>query len=318
MDEIVEVDNLVKKYGAATGVDGVSFRMKAGRILAYLGHNGAGKTTTIRAVLGLLKINSGRISYEGRAYDTESAEYDAVRLNYGVCLDTPGFYRAMSAMKNLELFSGLYNLRGNEFRSRAVELLKKLDLYGVRDNPVKTYSKGMTQKLALARALIHKPKVLFLDEPMGGLDPAARVLIRELLKELADKERMAIFLTSHDLGEVEQLADEVFILEKGRVILSGDLQELKESFMKSFRYELTLAAGATDGQATAAAAALGALNHEFDGSGLRLECSGTVELEAAAAACAKTGARMTEFKRQPVTLEKIYFDSVNRNENKNR
>lgn len=317
MDEILEVKNLVKKYNATAGVEDVSFKLRPGRILAYLGHNGAGKTTTVRAVLGLLKTDSGQVSYEGRVYDTSSTDYDRVRINYGVCLDTPGFYMAMPALKNLELFAGLYGLRGSGFRDRAEELLKKLELYEVRDNPVKTYSKGMAQKLALARALLHKPRVLFLDEPMSGLDPAARVLMREFLKELAVKERVAVFLTSHDLNEVEQMADEAFILEKGRVILAGDLGELKSSFMKSFRYALKLATPDGERQAAAVAAALGAEKFELTGGELHVECRGEVALESAAAACLKAGAKIAEFRRLQVNLEKIYFDSINRNENKN-
>jgi len=317
MDKILEVKNLVKKYNASAGVEDISFSLKPGGILAYLGHNGAGKTTTVRAVLGLLKMTSGQVAYEGRAYDTGSSDYDRVRVNYGVCLDTPGFYGAMTAIKNLELFAGLYGLNGAAFRARAEEVLKKLELYEVRGNPAKTYSKGMLQKLALARALLHKPKVLFLDEPMSGLDPAARVLVREFLKELAEKERVAVFLTSHDLNEVEQMADEVFILEKGRVILAGDLRELKASFMRSSGYALTLGGAGSKEEAAAVAGALGAEKHEFAGGELRVDCPGELTLEAASAACAKAGVKMTEFRRLQVNLEKIYFDSVKRNENKN-
>lgn len=317
MDKILEVANLVKKYNADAGVADVSFSLKPGRILAYLGHNGAGKTTTVRAVLGLLKINSGTVSYGGQVYDTDSAEYDRVRVNYGVCLDTPGFYGAMPAIKNLELFAGLYGLGGDGFRARAEELLKRLELYDVRNNPVKTFSKGMAQKLSLARALMHKPRVLFLDEPMSGLDPAARVLMREFLKELAEKERVAVFLTSHDLNEVEQMADEVFILEKGQVILSGELCELKASFMRSFGYALKLGEDAGKERAAAIAATLGAEKQELAGGELRVYCPAELSLESASAACAKAGAKMTEFRRLQVNLEKIYFDSVKRNENKN-
>lgn len=317
MDKILEVTGLVKKYSAKSGVAGVSFALKPGKVLAYLGHNGAGKTTTVRTVLGLLKADSGRVTYEGRDYDTGSTEYDRVRANYGVCLDTPGFYGGMPAMKNLELFAGLYGVTGPVFENRAAELLKKLGLFEVRGQAVKTYSRGMGQKLALVRALLHKPKVLFLDEPMSGLDPEARVLTRELLKELSDKERVAIFLTSHDLAEVEQMADEIFILEQGKVVLSGELQALKESFMKTFTYFIRLAEGAGREQAAAAAAGLGAVKHEFKNGELRAECLVEISLEAAAAACAKAGMKMTEFRRQQVNLEKIYFDSVKRNENNN-
>lgn len=317
MDKILEVKNLVKKYGDSVGVENISFSLKPGRILAYMGHNGAGKTTTVRAVLGLLKINSGILSYEGRVYDPDSSDYDRVRINYGVCLDTPGFYMTMPAIKNLKLFAELYGLSGKTFYNRAEELLKKLELYEVRNNPVKTYSKGMVQKLALIRALIHKPKVLFLDEPMSGLDPAARILMREFLKGLTEKERVAVFLTSHDLNEVEQVADEVFILEKGKIILSGDLKEIKKSFMKSFNYALVFDGKQEEEKLATIATALGAIKHEFNDGELHVECNNKILLEAASLACTQSGLKMTEFKRLHVNLEKVYFDSVKRNENKN-
>lgn len=314
MNKVLEVSGLVKKYTPTAGVDGVSFTLRSGRILAYLGHNGAGKTTTVRSVLGLIKMNAGLVSYRGKEYDTSSGEYDRVRAEYGVCMDTPGFYQDMPALKNLELFAGFYGLTGGEFAGRAEALLKKLELYDVRNNPVKTYSKGMAQKLALARALLHGPRVLFLDEPMTGLDPAARILMRGLLKELAEKEGMAVFLTSHDLNEVEQLADDICILEKGRIILSGELEELKKSFLKAFVYSLTLQDEPSGAAAAALAGDLGAEKYSLEGASLSLERAAALDLLDASAACAKAGLKLAEFKRLTAGLEKIYFDSINRNE----
>ncbi|OGR68046.1 MAG: hypothetical protein A2081_02785 [Elusimicrobia bacterium GWC2_61_19] len=316
MDNILEVEGLVKKYTADSGVLGVSFSLKPGRILAYLGHNGAGKTTTVRALLGLLRMDSGRVLYAGREYDTFSQEYDGVRRDYGVAMDSPGFYQNMSALKNLELFSGFYMLTGPEFTQRAEVLLKKMGLYEVRSNPVKTYSKGMAQKLALVRALLHRPKVLFLDEPMSGLDPEARILVRELLRELAEKDNVAVLLTSHDLNEVEQIADDIVILEKGRVMLSGGLETLKASFLKAFVYLLVLP-GRPSAEAVAAIAAdLKADKYLFEGDALRVERADALELTDAAAACAKAGLKLAEFKRATAGLEQIYFESINRNEHK--
>ena len=317
MTDLLEVRGLVKKYSPTAGVEDVSFSLKPGRILAYLGHNGAGKTTTVRSVLGLLKISSGKIFYQGREYDTSSLEYDRVRAEYGVCLDTPGFYQSMPALRNLELFAGFYGLGGRDFAARAGDLLKKLELYEVRNNPVKTYSKGMAQKLALARALLHRPKVLFLDEPMTGLDPAARILMRGLLKELAEKSGMAIFLTSHDLNEVEQMADDICILEKGRLILSGELEKIKASFLKAFTYSLRLQGEIPPAAAAALAAALGAEKYSLEGFDLRVERAAELDLLDASQACAKAGVKLAEFQRLTAGLEKIYFDSINRNEKSN-
>ncbi|OGR94590.1 MAG: hypothetical protein A2016_00955 [Elusimicrobia bacterium GWF2_62_30] len=315
MTNLLEVTGLTKKFTPTAGVEDVSFALKPGRVLAYLGHNGAGKTTTIRSVLGLLKKDSGTVAYQGAVCDTEALEYDRVRLNFGVCLDTPGFYPGMTALRNLELFASLYDLRGARFRARAEELLKKLGLYEVRGNAVKTYSKGMQQKLALARAILHKPKVLFLDEPMSGLDPEARILMRGYLEELSKKEGLAVFLTSHDLNEVEQLADEVFILEKGKVILSGELEALKKA-RGAERYVITFEAAPAQDAARALAGALSASFVKLQGRELTVESEKPVELAQAVTAGAGLGLKTAEFKKQSASLEQIYFESLHRNENK--
>jgi len=317
MDEILGTEKLVKKFSADTGVNGVSFSLKAGRVLAYLGHNGAGKTTTIRALLGLLKSDSGEIRYFGSPCDTASAAFDRTRAAVGVCLDSPGFYPDLDAVENLRLFAALYGLSGERFEARAAELLERLALTAAAKKPVKTYSKGMTQKLALARAIQHKPKLLFLDEPMSGLDPEARMTMRNFLQELAEKEGVAIFLTSHDLNEVEQIAHDVMILEKGTIKLAGTLAELRESFRKICVYKLCFGAAPSREQAAAAASALGAVKHTLDVRELRLDCPSEITLEAAAAACSRAGMTLAEFKKERASLEEIYFESLSKNETGN-
>lgn len=317
MDEVLGAGNLVKKYSATAGVDGVSFSLRAGRILAYLGHNGAGKTTTIRSLLGLLKADSGEIRYFGAPCDTASAGFDLTRKEIGVCLDSPGFYPELDAFENLGMFAGLYGLEGKEFEDRATFLLGRLGLSAAAKNKVKTYSKGMTQKLALARAIQHKPRLLFLDEPMSGLDPEARITMRDFLSELAEKENVGIFLTSHDLNEVEQIAHDVLILENGKTKLSGELKALKESFVKANSYLLVLESAPAAEQAKSLAEALGALKHRLEGREFRAEFREAVSLAAASAACVKAGINLTEFKKEHATLEEIYFESLSKNENRN-
>lgn len=317
MDEILGTSGLVKKFSATTGVDGVSFSLKRGRILAYLGHNGAGKTTTIRSLLGLLKADAGEIRYFGSACDTASAGFDRTRRDVGVCLDAPGFYPELNAVENLRMFAGLYGLAGAEFEKRAAELLDRLGLAAAAKKSVKSYSKGMAQKLALARAIQHRPKLLFLDEPMSGLDPEARITMRDFLADLAGRERVAIFLTSHDLNEVEQIAHDVAILENGRMKLYGELGALKDGFMKNAGYLLVLEEEPTPGQQEALAGALGAVKREVHGREFRAELRGGLALDSAAAACARAGVKLTEFKKERATLEEIYFESLSKHENRN-
>lgn len=317
MDEILGTDGLIKKFSTTTGVDGVSFSLKRGRILAYLGHNGAGKTTTIRALLGLLKADAGEIRYFGSVCDTASGAFDRTRLDVGVCLDAPGFYPELDAIENLRVFAGLYGLVGKDFEVRAAGLMEQLGLAAAAKKTVKSYSKGMTQKLALARAIQHKPKLLFLDEPMSGLDPEARIIMRDFLADLAKKDGVSIFLTSHDLNEVEQIAHEVAILENGKIKLYGELNELKETFIKNAGYLLVLEAVPSEEEVKALAGALGALNYEIRGREFRAEFREVVSLESAAAACGKTGLKLAEFKKERATLEEIYFESLSKNENRN-
>ncbi|HCC47885.1 MAG TPA: hypothetical protein DEQ38_07195 [Elusimicrobia bacterium] len=313
--EILKVSNLTRKFSPTTGVEGVNFTLRAGRVLAYLGHNGAGKTTTIRALLGLLKADAGEISYFGSPCDTASVEFDRLRRQVGVCLDAPGFYAELNALDNLRLFGGLYGLAGRELEARAAYLLGKLGLADAGRKKVKEFSKGMTQKLALARAMQHKPRLLFLDEPMSGLDPEARITMRDFLGELSEKEGVSIFLTSHDLNEVEQIAHEVIILEKGRVKLSGELAALKESFRKIGVCTLVFDKVPAPSAVAAIASALGACKRELDGRELSLDCEREVTIEAAAAACAKAGVKLEEFRKERATLEQIYFESLSKNEN---
>lgn len=313
--EILKVSNLTRKFSPTTGVEGVNFTLRAGRVLAYLGHNGAGKTTTIRALLGLLKADAGEISYFGSPCDMASVEFDRLRQKVGVCLDSPGFYAGLNAMENLRLFAGLYGLSGGGFESRAAALLARLGLADAGKKKVKEYSKGMTQKLALIRAVQHGPKLLFLDEPMSGLDPEARIAMRDFLGELAEKEGVSIFLTSHDLNEVEQIAHEVIILEKGRVKLSGELAALKESFRKIGVCTLVFEAVPAQSAVVSVASSLGAVKSGLDGRELHLDCAAEVSIEAASAACARAGVKLEEFRKERATLEQIYFESLSKNEN---
>lgn len=316
MNSILSVAGLTKRYGGSAGVEGVSFALAPGRITAGLGHNGAGKTTTIRSILGLLRLDAGSVLYQGAVYDTQSPAYDRVRADFGVCLDHPGFYPDMSGMRNLELFAGLYGLCGRDFQSRAEDLLGRLELLGARHDPVKTYSKGMAQKLALARAVLHQPKVLFLDEPMSGLDPAARLLMRGFLKELAVGRGTSILLTSHDLGEVEQLADEVFILEKGRLILSGELEALKRAHGAP-RHVVTFDSIVDEAAARLYAQALCASAVRRQACELDIETDQSLDIERALKAGAGLGLKVVGFRERAANLEQIYFDSLHRHENRN-
>ena len=248
---MIEVKNLTKIFKGKTVLNGVNLQVKEGEIFGYLGPNGAGKTTTVRLILGLLKPTSG----EALVWGKPLGDHPELRKQVGVVLETDGLYERLSARENLDYFAELY---GVEDRGNKIErMLKFVGLYERRDDKLGTYSKGMRRKLALARAVISSPKVLFLDEPASGLDPEAQRLVRDLILQLAKEQGMAIFLNSHDLDEVERICSKIAIIQNGSIkaydsvsnlrsnasqpvvqlVLSGDEDVAKASkFLKSQNY----------------------------------------------------------------------------------
>ncbi|KAF0125529.1 MAG: ABC transporter-related protein [Elusimicrobia bacterium] len=313
-NSVLEAEGLEKSFKGFQALKRVSFGVRQGEILAYLGHNGAGKTTTIRCLLGLIRPTAGRISCMGKEVEYGSAAQENLRAKFGVCLDGGGFYPDLSAMDNLRFYAGLYGLGGAEFGERAETLLKKLDLHDFRLRPVKTFSKGMAQKLALIKALQHKPDLLFLDEPMSGLDPATRIMLREFLLELKRTEGVSIFITSHDLGEVEQLCDSVLILEKGAVKLSGPLAELKRAH-SGLGFEIHTDRDALSEEDAAPLERIpGVSSVSRRGGVFCLESSGDISLEGILPLLSGKGIRIREFRKKEASLERIYMDSLERNE----
>jgi ABC-2 type transport system ATP-binding protein len=311
---ILEAEGLGKRFRDFQALKDVSFSVRRGEILAYLGHNGAGKTTTIRCLLGLVNPTAGRISCMGSQVKYGSEEQERLRANFGVCLDGGGFYPDLSALENLRFYAGLYGLSGPEFEKRSEELLKKLELHEFRFRPVKTFSKGMAQKLSLIKALQHRPALLFLDEPMSGLDPATRIMLREFLLELKRSEGVSIFITSHDLGEVEQICDSVIILEKGRVKLSGSLAELKKSH-SGLGFEVHTDRRPLSPEDAEALRGLPSVSSvSCSGNVFHIEASGEITLEEIIPLLSARGIKMTEFRKREASLERIYMDSLERNE----
>jgi ABC-2 type transport system ATP-binding protein len=199
-------------------VNELSLDVPAGIIFGFLGPNGAGKTATIRLLLGLLAPNSGQITVLGKDVATQS---DRVREQVGVLLEKDGLYLRLSASDNLDFYGEIYGLRRTERRSRVEHLLKHFGLWDYRDKAVVTFSKGMRQKLALARALLHRPALLFLDEPTSGLDALGAVALRDDLMALVRQEGVTVFLTTHNLSEAEKVCDRVALIHRGRLVIDA-------------------------------------------------------------------------------------------------
>jgi ABC-2 type transport system ATP-binding protein len=221
MDSIC-ISHLSKKIGDHQILDDISLTVKSGEIFSYLGPNGAGKTTTLRILLNILKPTSGTVTVLGT--DVTSPEYRFTRKKIGFVLENLGLYEYLTAADNLEFYDRLYNSPDGR-QKRINGLLERVDLSAVKDKPVSTFSFGMKQRLALARALINDPSLLILDEPMKGLDVKGRVMIRNLLLDLK-KGGTTIFLNSHDLDEMQRISSRVAVINKGKLLLSDSYENL--------------------------------------------------------------------------------------------
>jgi ABC-2 type transport system ATP-binding protein len=220
----VSVAGLGKKYGSLVALEGVSFQVPKGDIFAYLGPNGAGKTTTINILCGLLERDEGEVRILGRDVARDPV---FVKSRTGVVTENSNLYPELRCRRNLEYIGELYGLRSAERRHRAGELLDSFGLAEKAGAPFGSLSRGMKRRLAIAAALVHRPQVLFLDEPTTGLDvPSARSL-RELVRTVASQ-GMTVFLTTHNLFEAEELADDVAVLVAGRVVARRTVGEIKQ------------------------------------------------------------------------------------------
>jgi ABC-2 type transport system ATP-binding protein len=220
----IRADSLSRSFGAVRAVNDLTLEVPAGTVFGFLGPNGAGKTTTIHLLLGLLEPTSGRAEVLG--YDTRTAAGE-IRERSGALLEHAGLYERLTAEDNLELFGRIWHLPAAVRQTRIKELLTHIGLWDRRKERVGTWSRGMKQKLAVARALIHRPRLLFLDEPTSGLDPVAAAALREDLAGLAAKEGATVFLTTHNLAEAEKLCGLVGVIRQGKLLVVGHPDALR-------------------------------------------------------------------------------------------
>ena len=230
MAPIVEVDRLSKRFGRVRALHEVSFEVAEGEVFGFLGPNGAGKTTTIRILLGLQHADGGTARIGG--FDIWTGHAKAARL-LGATLEQPALYGFLSGRDNLRLFA---RLLGPVDEKQITELLGQVGMTERGDDKVKRYSMGMRQRLALAQAMLGKPRLLILDEPTNGLDPNGIHGLRILLRKLATEQGLTIFFSSHLLSEVEELCDRVVVLHRGEVKAAGPLSELMN--VKGFQYRI--------------------------------------------------------------------------------
>jgi ABC-2 type transport system ATP-binding protein len=220
---MIRLDNVTKTFGEVLAVNNISFTIRDGEITGLLGPNGAGKTTTLRMIVGLLKPSSGSVQVAG--YDVQAQPIQA-KATTGFVPDEPNLYPKLTARELLQFVGDLYGLERSQVARRGEELLRMFDLAGAGDDTIDTYSHGMRQKTALAAALVHDPRVLLLDEPTVGLDPRSARLIKDILRQMAER-GAAIFLSTHILEIAEHMCDRIGIIDHGRLIAMGTMAELR-------------------------------------------------------------------------------------------
>lgn len=221
----ISVSNLTKKFSDFTAVDAISFEVNKSQIFAFLGPNGAGKSTTIKMLTTLLLPTSGEISINGFNPLTEQ---DKVRESFGIVFQDPSLDEELTAYENMEFHGVLYKVPASQRNSRIRELLGIVDLWDRKDHLVKTFSGGMRRRLEIARGLLHHPAIFFLDEPTVGLDPQTRNQIWEYIQNLNKTKGITIFFTTHYMEEAERVAQEVAVIDHGKIIAQGTPNQLKQ------------------------------------------------------------------------------------------
>jgi ABC-2 type transport system ATP-binding protein len=298
---IIEVRDLSKSFEDRWVLSNVSFRVEEGDIFGYLGPNGAGKTTTMRIMLGLLKPTHGEALIKGKDMGTDGD----LRKRVGVLLEKNGVYDRLTAHDNLQYFARLYGLDDIENKIK-----QELDLVGLteqRDQKAGKFSKGMKQRLGLARAMIHDPEIMFLDEPSSGLDPEAQKLMRDIIQEMSKKRRITVFLNSHNLDEVQRVCNRIAILQHGTIRAYDTVENMRSTYsrpMMEFNFN-------DESTAERAQTVLVALVGE--GGVTRRNLAIEVATDSVAAedlieGLVKGGIRLSEARRMKRSLEEVYID----------
>jgi ABC-2 type transport system ATP-binding protein len=300
---MIHAEGLTKRFGDLTAVDGVSLDIGEGEVFGFLGPNGAGKTTTVRMLTSLISKTSGTAEVAGCVIGKEA---DALRLRQqiGLLPENVGLYEGSTAYENLAYFGELYRVDRVTLRRSIERLLRMMDLWEKKDLPVETFSKGMKQKLALARALVHDPVVLFLDEPTANLDPEAAKMVRDILLEFK-KEGRTIFLNTHNLDEAQRVCDRVGIL-RTKLLTTGSPSELRSN-LHATRTVVRLER-ASEVLAAAVRARLGSRRVEISGNDLLVEVENPdQENPEIAEAVIAAGGRIRELSRAGPSLEDVYL-----------
>lgn len=316
---MLHIVNLYKKYDSLLALDGLNMEIKKGQLYGFVGPNGAGKTTTIRIVAGLLRPTGGQVWIDGIQV---GKDVKPLKSKIGYVPDFFGVYDNLTVMEYLEFYGSAYGITGKDSRKRAMEVLEQVELHDLEDRFVDELSRGMQQRLCLARALIHRPQLLVMDEPASGLDPGARRIFKEVLRNLC-QEGYTVLISSHILSELADMCTNVGIINQGRMVLQGDIEDIMLSIDNSNPILLTVFGGMEKAVALLRRHPL-VTRVSIDRNVISILFSGSREEEAfLLREIIQEGILVTSFTREHNSLESVFFNLVEpekgeRYENKSR
>lgn len=301
---VIETESLSRSFGPIRAVDGLTFQVYEGEVFGLLGPNGAGKTTTVRLLNGVLHPSGG----QARVLGLDPVQ-DGCRLRQqtGVLTETPSLYERLTARENLAIFGALYGIPEPDLSRRVDRMLEEFGLADRADDRVGEFSKGMKQRLALARALLHEPPLLFLDEPTAGLDPEAARQVTELIARLSHQEGRTVFLCTHNLSEAQRLCDRVAVMDRGHLLALGTLEELSRTLWPGLQVEIGLRTPLPDVAVSTLRRLPGVRDVRHEVLQLQVSVADEEAVPAVVETLVREGARiLCVVPRQP-SLEEIYF-----------
>lgn len=304
MNPIIQTEQLTRRFGDRTAVDSVSLNIEPGEVFGLLGPNGAGKTTLVRLLNGILTPSGGSARINGCDPITDG---DKVRAQTGVLTETPSIYERLTARDNLRFFGTLYNVPEADLDRRVNELLGRFGLQDRSNERVGGYSKGMKQRLALARTLIHQPKILYFDEPTAGLDPEAARDVTELIQELSRQDGRTVFLCTHNLDEAGRLCDRVAIINQGRLLAVGKPEQLARDLWQGLWVDFVLQTAPTPDFAQTVRNVPGVTGVNLDGVQLAVQVTAEDAIPGVIAGIAAAGALILRVNPREHSLQEIYF-----------
>jgi ABC-2 type transport system ATP-binding protein len=308
MDAAILTTELSRNFGTKIAVRELTLQVEQGEVFGFLGPNGAGKTTTVRLLNGVLDANAGSAQVLGFDLATQANE---IRRRTGVLTETPNLYEALTARENLAFYGDLYGVAEEETPRRVNQLLEDFSLAARGDDRVGSYSKGMRQRLAIARALLHEPNLLFLDEPTASLDPAAARRVTETIQELSRGGGRTVFLCTHNLAEAQRLCDRVGVIDQGVLRAIGTPSELASKLWHGLWVEFDLHGDASPQVLEILQHIPSVLQHSMQDGKLALELKGEEDVPDVVTAISAAGGRIYSVEHREHTLEDIYFEIQN-------